>query len=711
MADLLVPCAEVSPVAVGLDPGSLLDWNVALQVGIVLSEIPSVRERNQIAHLLLRKNNTYWENRAAYQVQFGQYRKQFNIAFTSGGAGPGGQLPIPPANIIKYTFTGPAYRTLVNGIDMIVRNYTAHAVVVTDYVSPKLSDPALATLGGVAHVVVDLPIDPFEFTPRTYSACYAEQNYAIDTSDLTSHSWDDCIPQAMFVDYCTADFARPLNATEHECNYCHCTFPRPILDCTVALDQFTGRYTADYTFTALAWNATLAAQWTYEPVGQPFAGSNLIPLPSDGKDTNEVYRYVPCGTAEDTEGMVEQCGWSIVNMYDSADMNNGRRPMHIGEVQFHFDENDEPTYPFLHNGEYIYQKLHGHGHFYSYVESNVTDANGTVWQGHEKLGFCVVSVGRAVNAIWSPLYNPYWNCTYQGIAPGWFDVYQRGIPGQWKDSTRYAKGMGQRRSIVNFAAQLCEGTNLCYANGTAAVDPVSTVVSCAPGFTDPVTNSTPWCVPAYRDMCSHLANETEAMTLADNVDLAPMYHHGCGESYVTDTDSVYGRDQEIGPLRDSGMSLIENKQLRYCTPSNASSITKVTIACSIPRGNGRDDSEIFDDWSCNSSQPLGPGSVPRHPQNSEVIRVCESSRKLGCATACRAREAIANFVVSPGPKEDSFIFNCPASRDPVEIGGAYSLYRGALAETLRNQQGGIATCRVVSETIIPVVSKRNLKSI
>jgi hypothetical protein len=174
-------------------------------------------------------------------------------------------------------------------------------------------------------------------------------------------------------------------------------------------------------------------------------------------------------------------------------------------------------------------------------------------------------------------------------------------------------------------------------------------------------------------------------------DEVTFHHHGCGKSYVTDRDHFFGRDFEIGPTRDSGFSLVGD-QLRICSGAGEST---VLLSCSIPSSvNGHADSDIFDPDSIDPTKPLTIGQ--NNPKvGSEIVRICESSRVLGCGTACRYRESLTTTVVSPG--EPTLVsFTCPAARDDAEIGGAYSLYRANLVETLGNEVGGTVVCTVVS---------------
>ena len=101
-------------------------------------------------------------------------------------------------------------------------------------------------------------------------------------------------------------------------------------------------------------------------------------------------------------------------------------------------------------------------------------------------------------------------------------------------------------------------------------------------------------------------------------------------------------------MRDTEFSFVGNPnqksdQLRACTPASST-----TLKCTVP-----------------STSP------------TQVVRVCESSVNLGCGTACRYHESLANVTIEPG-QTVKVPFTCPAARDGGafgEYGGAYSLYR------------------------------------
>src|SRR4029453_16184880 len=125
-------------------------------------------------------------------------------------------------------------------------------------------------------------------------------------------------------------------------------------------------------------------------------------------------------------------------------------------------------------------------------------------------------------------------------------------------------------------------------------------------------------------------------------------HRDCGLTYVTDAVSPIGAGEEIGPLRDTEFSFYGNlkrpgDQLRGCTAG-----APAALRCTVPAG-----------------------SPP------QVGRVCESSRALGCGTACRYHEALTNVTIRPG-ETANVAFTCPSPRDNAafgETGGAYSIYR------------------------------------
>ena len=72
--------------------------------------------------------------------------------------------------------------------------------------------------------------------------------------------------------------------------------------------------------------------------------------------------------------------------------------------------------------------------------------------------FCLESTNRFSNAVWSPLSAPYDRCQYQGISPGWGDMYQAGLSGQWVVADGAPAGPATLSALANPAVLLCEGT-------------------------------------------------------------------------------------------------------------------------------------------------------------------------------------------------------------------------------------------------------------
>src|SRR5205823_1273743 len=62
--------------------------------------------------------------------------------------------------------------------------------------------------------------------------------------------------------------------------------------------------------------------------------------------------------------------------------------------------------------------------------------------------------------------------------------------------------------------------------------------------------------------------------------------------------------------------------------------------------------------------------------NTQVVRACEISQKLGVGTACSLRDSAANAIV--GSATTTVSFTCPAVRDAAAGAGGYQLYQGSL---------------------------------
>jgi len=316
-------------------------------------------------------------------------------------------------------------------------------------------------------------------------------------------------------------------------------------------------------------------------------------------------------------------------MFHTTDYDNGMIPLHIGNIPA-FDG----TNPVVDDGLFLYSECHDHYHFNFYA--NFTWSGGGISAGDsQKRGFCLISYYRLVNSEWSPLPNPYGFCNYQGISAGWADIYSIGIPCQWKDVTNVMQPTsGTMTAQVNFKNLLCEGDEMCAADGVTQLFVPTNLTTCAE--TVPPSDCS--------NVSKFLCNIVDPNTFNNNFDSVPSFIGGCGASYVTNSNASQAL-YAIGPLRDTEFSRL-GPQLRRCKPKS-----RVTMRCTIQ----------------NNAQP-------------QVIRVCESSLVLGCGLACRFNDTLANVVVE-AYQPASFTFRCPGPRDVNETGGAYSLYQAMVIVT------------------------------
>jgi hypothetical protein len=317
--------------------------------------------------------------------------------------------------------------------------------------------------------------------------------------------------------------------------------------------------------------------------------------------------------------------------------------------------------PIVNHGDYVFDQCHGHYHFEHYGNFSYVDDQGRDVAGdQQKRGFCLIDLMRVVNAEWSPLTIKYFDCKYQGITAGWADIYNIGIPCQWKDVTDTPAGTYNLKASVNPDKILCEGALQCDANDNQIWDDTQ-FLTCSEGYTPQV------CEVAQAPRCRRPTDALGQLidTSANNTDTVPSLHRDCGLSYVTDPVSPIGVGQEIGPPRDTEFSFYGNLKrstdhLRGCSPG-----APAALKCMVPAG-----------------------SVP------QVVRVCESSRNLSCGTACRYHEALANVTIQPGEAVD-VSFSCPAARDGAvfgETGGAYSIYRTMVFGIDGAKSGPNVTC-------------------
>jgi hypothetical protein len=116
--------------------------------------------------------------------------------------------------------------------------------------------------------------------------------------------------------------------------------------------------------------------------------------------------------------------------FDGAMMNSGGAPLFIGNPSEH-EEAD-------------YDSCHVHFHLGSAMTYELVRPNGAMVARGRKQGFCLMDTERASGG--SP---GVFDCDYQGISPGWTDVYDRSLDCQWIDVTDVPPGDYKLRVTVN----------------------------------------------------------------------------------------------------------------------------------------------------------------------------------------------------------------------------------------------------------------------
>ena len=630
-------CILAAPVEKGgADPGALIEVTFSGTVGILLTDVPDGNERKQVATYLLSRPDSWWLTRAHYQIHFTDYTLEYR-----NWAGPNmGQLALPDESLWQVNISSrPAVRIPWKGpgkgtnsypaLDSIVKEYTFRTVIVTDYFSPEKSDVALSNIGGLVLETLYVPLDPYLVIQRTGTACVDEFQYAFN-------SWNTADSTAMFDPTCTTQSKKPKNSDDYDCYYCHCTPPYPELDCIDSLNKNTGMTILSMNFSRIAWDDTIANNFTYLPFGSMDEDANIIPYTIDAVQTSvfEYYDYIAADSNIINDHCVTGYGWRKLMMFSATDLNNGKIPIHIGEIPYRQNSNKPPP-TFILGNQYYWDPAHGHYHLGYYMDTEYQSKNGVRTANATKRGFCLITVKRVINSVDTPLYTPYFTCTYQGVSPGWADTYQIGIPCQWKDVTGIPAGYGTLSNYINKWDVLCEGKIQCDVSTQELLYQPAMYEGSQLSQCSPVSGE---CRTMNKFLCNHSVGENHYMD--DNYEEFQVLHRDCGLTYVTDTTSPYGYGQEIGSLKNSEFVLY-GPQVRR---TNQTSF--VTLSCNLTTKGGV----------------------------SEIIRVCESSIALGCGTGCKWENSLANSVIYPGTNNFKISFNRPPARDAIEVGGAYSIY-------------------------------------
>jgi hypothetical protein len=263
-----------------------------------------------------------------------------------------------------------------------------------------------------------------------------------------------------------------------------------------------------------------------------------------------------------------------------------------------------------------FSACHGHMHFNHYGRFSFGD-------GAQELGskraFCLESTNRYSNTELSPLVHDF-GCHNQGTAAGWGDDYIAGLDCQWIDITPVQGPVSAPMSFeVNPDGFLCEGELQRDADGEPMFEPTEFINE-------------------HGDIESRFVCEQRENAMADNV--ATTTIDVPAEGGLVTEPCMRG---QLGEKRNCG--LLELDDAAACTPGET-----VTLSCSV---------------SANAP--------------TQLLRVCETSAKLGHAIPCTYRDALASASVGETPIDVSF--TCPEARDADEPGGAYSTYAAPVITT------------------------------
>ena len=575
--------AELTPAA----PGALVRMQLDSRVAVLLDELPAAR-RDAAAADALAKGNDFWVARAGEQLKLTIYRLVFRSGYYTDPRGP---MPLPPKSIRDISITGRARRARVGGHDVVVVPYRFTSALLTDAASPAIVEPALTNVGGVWNEPFELPLDPTLLLERTGFACMNE-------FEFPPHSVFEEAVHYYYDQTCGVETAATAS--------CHLT-QLPTESCVTALDNHSGRVSTNMKFTRLPYDAATAARFRVGTIVNPHGADLAVVADDIANEHAVIYRFFEPASCEIDEGVIAQPGWRQLLTFSATVRNDGTLPLHIGNP-------NDPTNPWVKSNVFEFSACHHHFHFSHYGNFNYNGAPGS------KRAFCLEDTNRYHNDEQTPLTAIHQTCEFQGIAAGWGDEYNFGLPGQWVDITDVNASQPHDLSFdANPDRFLCEGQPLGAAG--QPVDPLdlANLVFDPTSFTDPNGN-----------IVSRMRCQLPPAWEANN--------HG-SISFSTDHGSFVTQPcarGQIGPLRSCGFGV--NAQLHACQPG-----ATVKLACDIQ----------------------GDGTDP-----AQVVRICEKSAKLGRGTACTVGESVANAIIGAG---SSLSFVCPAVRDDAGKGG-YAVY-------------------------------------
>lgn len=201
------------------------------------------------------------------------------------------------------------------------------------------------------------------------------------------------------------------------CRTCHCSQTVRV-SCVAALKKHIGLVRTSFVFTRMPWNRSLAdeirRQSTPPTTRHPTSADQTM-LASGLSATFVHYKYFTNTSCEIHEPCIGDIGWRRLLLFDSSEENIGGLPLTIGQIYVLNDNDDQEPAEVANHGLYQYDVCHRHYHFKYY--GTFTVGNTDFKNG--KRGFCIQSTNRQANAEWSPIWTPFYNCSYQGNTAGW----------------------------------------------------------------------------------------------------------------------------------------------------------------------------------------------------------------------------------------------------------------------------------------------------
>lgn len=538
------------------DPGALVRVTTQSQVGVLLEDFPEA-SRDRIAEELLAKPASFWIDRAKWQLRLTSprlvYRKYY---FDESEWDSKNALPLPSEEVWRITIDeAGATRTTVDGHDVVTVGYQYEGVLVTDLLSPGVSEPALAEVGGTWDEAFVFPVDPTLLLQRTGYACMTEDQFPAESVDAEDayRFYDDTCEQE-----------------DPDEQSCHLTEPLPTEGCVEALQNHVGSVSAALHYERIAWSDQTASEWRFGEVTTPDAPDLKVLTSGEGLNDNRIkYTYIPEGHCAVIDGCVTGTGWRRLLAFDSHDHNVGGQPLHIGPVDYYAEGLGGAL---IDHNVYEFSDCHSHYHFKYYGSFHYGEATE---QSVQKMGFCLESTDRLSNNESSPLHTSY-ECENQGVDPGWGDLYGASLVCNWVDITDLDTSAGPVTQDLVFQSNpdgfLCEGTLQTDAAGNQVWEE-----------TDFVSDGGD---PVDRPVC-----ETVAGTEENDIGSVPVTVPERGGFVSQPCRS----EHDLGPLRNCDFEM--QPTIPTCTPG-----VEVTLTCT-----GGTDAAPQVLRVCETSQVLGTG--------------------------------------------------------------------------------------------------------